>query len=730
MTSKISFSSIAKEDLRRRSWMLALSCLGSALAFPILFLLGNGDYIQTYTNRGADRLQYLAYAYSSFFTRTAVLSEGIILYAGAVIVAVFGFRYLYSRKMVDTYHSLPVKRNRLFIVTYINGLLIWLIPMLLSMVAALLLVFFNMLRFGIANQFGNVILSALGTLPFFILSFLTVYHFCLICVMLSGNAFNAICTSAVGGTIVALLYGIVLGLCNTFFDTFVQLNLDILDVSWASPLVSPFFLLSDAFVAAIPENTLFYVLCVIMAILMFALAFRLYLKRPSELAEHGVDNPYFQSFFRMVAAFAAGMLGAAIFMSITSDDNWGWQVFAIVLCGGFTFGVADIILHMNLRSFFAHKMQMLVTVIATALFLFVFSFDLTGFDTRLPDQNKIASASIRLSSYRDSSWSMEFFEDGSASNSYEESDVMNYCDITTLYPFLETLATHEHQNDFEYITSVQIHLKLENGRNFARNYHVKEEDLDALRPVVNSDEYRTAWYPMSSGLCPLPSHMNIDSDLVYSQTQVTDADHISQIMDAYYADFLEHYSIDELLTEMQVGTLYLSYPYNNENSVNSYNASVHLTIYGNYHRTIALIKEYYPELTMDRMDLEITKLEINKMLANEDVILLPASYFNQETEKTASQQDQEKELTVEMADAKMIPQVTAEVYEYDPIEITDPEALARLKPILHFGNDGNTPFKALEKYYYLGDVSTVRGHSISCYIPAEKAPLDLTDFLP
>ena len=246
MTSRISYSNIAKEDLRRRSWMLALSCLGSVLAFPILFLLLNGDYIQSYTNRGVEKLAYLSQAYANFFSRTGTVSQGIILYAGAAIVSIFGFRYLYSRKMVDTYHSLPVKRNRLFIVTYVNGLLIWLLPMLLSMVTTLLMMLINLLRFGIADQFGKVILSALSTLPFYLISFLTVYHFCLICVMLSGNAFNAICTSAVGGTIVSIMYGIVLGFCGTFFDTFVELNIDIGDVAWASPLVSPVIILADA----------------------------------------------------------------------------------------------------------------------------------------------------------------------------------------------------------------------------------------------------------------------------------------------------------------------------------------------------------------------------------------------------------------------------------------------------------------------------------------------------
>ena len=46
MTSRISYYKIALEDLRRRIWMLALSCLGNVLALPVTFLIMNHDYLE------------------------------------------------------------------------------------------------------------------------------------------------------------------------------------------------------------------------------------------------------------------------------------------------------------------------------------------------------------------------------------------------------------------------------------------------------------------------------------------------------------------------------------------------------------------------------------------------------------------------------------------------------------------------------------------------------------
>ena len=747
MTSKISSFSIAKEDLRHRAWMLALSCLGSLLSLPVLFLLANRSYLNSYTGKGAERLSRLPIVYANFFSGTSMVSQGFILFIGAGIVAILGFRYLYSRKMVDLYHALPVKRSRLFLITYINGLLIWLVPMLLSVLLTLIIMFANLAACGIPGTFGSVFITAMSTIPTYLIAFLTVYHLCLVCVMLSGNAINALCSSAIIGTIAVIVYAIILEFSGVFFDTFVDLNIRVDQVVWASPLVSPIYILSDGTYVITDSGIqlsesgftnagLFYTYCLLMILFLFFAAYQLYKKRPSELAEHGVDSPVFQSILRICGAFVAAMCGAIIFRSILDKEAIGWQLFGIVLCGGFAFGVLDIILHMNFRSFFLHKLQMAITVIVSGLFLLLFVWDFVGYDTRLPDKSDIATASVSLSRFRDSNWDWEFDKNGIGYYSEDESP-MDYRDIDTLYPLLETLAQEEHQIIGQYVTSTNIELTLKSGEIFKRRYYLYESDVDALRKIVNSDEFRTAWYPVSSGLYPTPKSLQVHSDLVYAENLVNSPDHIREILNAYYSDFKSTYSLDYLLNDIQVGTLYLNYDYSHGNTKNTSTIGVSLEIYESFHQTIAKIKEYYPEIVLERSLIQLTRVEFaTENLIEEGIIRTNAA----EEQKEADAAEMAKSTTVvdvgaEAAavidvDSKLQYVVTAENKYDDEIVLTDPETITKLVPYLHLGSSSNNPFSSLDQYKYFGSAMTDRGHHLSCYVAVDELPLDLSEILP
>ena len=179
MTSKISYFKIAIEDFRRKLWMLALSCLGSFLALPIAFLMSNRGYLNRIYNNtisGSTPQERLRNYYINFFTSDGVVLLGIVLTIGAFVAGIWSFRYLYSRKMVDLYHSVPTKRTRLFFVIYINGLIIWLVPMIIAMILSLIIVFANMVSAGAVSLFGSVAVQALKLLGVTLISFLCLYH--------------------------------------------------------------------------------------------------------------------------------------------------------------------------------------------------------------------------------------------------------------------------------------------------------------------------------------------------------------------------------------------------------------------------------------------------------------------------------------------------------------------------------------------------------------------------
>lgn len=717
MTSKISSFNIMLEDLRHRIWMLALSCLGSFLAFPVVFLLRNRDFIQRveYNPYSITPDRILPSCYVNFFLHEAAITQGIILFPGAVIVGIFGFRYLYSRRMTDLYHSIPVKRSRLFFLTWLNGLLIWLIPMLLFMGITLLFMLVNLARYGLLDKFALVALAAAKMIPVFLICFLIVYHFCLVCAMLSGNAFNALCSSLILGTAAAAIYGIILMLSLTCFETFRSLSLSLEQIAWASPLVSPIIILADAssflplyFIhstSILVHPAFFRTGCILLLLLNLAIACLLYQKRPSELAEHGINNRFLQVCLRFLTTFAASQLGAMLFIVITGKDAVGWYLFGTLLFGILFYCIMNIIMHMNFKSFLAHKLQLGAMLAFSAAFLLTFTMDLTGYDTRLPSKDLIEKASLSYSRYQDSSCRYLVEEDGSLT--YTDTIDWAYQDMDSLYPLLEKLAAKDLQ--YEYLGSVSVDLTLKNGSTFSRSYLLDEiADVELIRPILESREYLAAFYPASCGLFPLPSVLGISSILDNVGTSTKNQEQMQKIMDAYSSDFLAHSSMEELENGIIVGQLDFTYFPEDEEA---YGPRFYLYIRSDYTQTLALLKEYYPEVILDQNELSIVSADINPRLA----LTVPET----EDASLSDSYEETAEAYENIAEAEAVYD-----YEEEILHITDPDQLERLLPYLMLGDCTYMAFPSLRHYQCIGTVTTTKGDIVSCYVEESDLPLE------
>ena len=743
MTSKISYFKIAIEDFRRKLWMLALSCLGSFLALPIAFLMSNRGYLNRIYNNtisGSTPQERLRNYYINFFTSDGVVLLGIVLTIGAFVAGIWGFRYLYSRKMVDLYHSVPVKRTRLFFVIYINGLIIWLVPMIIAMILTLIIVFANMVSVGAVSLFGSVAVQALKLLGVTLISFLCLYHLILVCVMLSGNAFNAFYASLLSGAGVGALYGTFYLLADAFLDTFVSPALHWNQVLWASPLISPYFLLyefsnssisSYLSTAATSSNDHPYILWIgTLFVMVFNLwmAHRLYLKRPSELAEHGVDKKQAQSILRVSFTIIASLYGAMIFLWILDKDAIGWQIFGLLLCGCLAFGITDIILHMNFRSFFAHKLQMAGTLVVSCILFLIMAFDLTGFDSRLPAKESIENAHIYLYSFTDGSYPYGFTEDGMLYARSDRSAGQFFENIDLLYPLLEEVTDEEHEEAGSWSTNIVIYAKTSFG-SFNRQYRLLDSDLEVMRPIVESKEYLEAFYPASSGLFPQPGTLSIGNNLTYTSVETDKAEQIQEILNAYYEDFHDHNTMESLDCGIAVADLSLSYPYINAYSNRTSTFGIGLNIYSDYTRTITKLKEYFPDMVLDKEELKITSLKVS-IEQSFDTIFNVEEFSDIKTNNTQDSSDQNNELTQETvttAPNAVIISPTVASEKVEEISITDTEEITRLLPFLYPGDCRNSPFASLKEYTYLGYFITGSGHSISCYVRSEDLPLEMPE---
>ena len=484
MTSKNLFFRSMREDLRHKIWMLALSVLGSMLSLPVAYLLYNnnryrGTEFEWFQRAYADQAVY-------FFERNILAFAGFIAVAGACIVGFFGFRYLFRCNMVDTYHSMPIKRKTLFLVNYFNGLLLWFVPFFISLMITVVLALCGGSGAVVAMGMQGTLLKEMAvSVVALVVAFLLVYQLVLVAVMLCGNVFNTIVSTAILGVALMSAFGMRLFFLEIYQETHCGIGEDIImeKLCFTSPLVSAVHLL----VSRVGENFLRHLLVnFLVAAALGVLAYFLYLRRPSELAEQGIKNKVATAIMKIITAIVAGMGGWLVF-ALIGNMSLAWGIFGGVLVSVIVFGVLDIIFNMDFKAFFAHKKLMILSTMLTLSIGFIHQWDLLGYDTYLPKKDKIESLAI----------------DARFQNrNYFEEDIlqrMEYTDVDNIYELLKTgvenLDKTFEETEYQYVgcgidlTRLPVKVTLTNGRSYYRYYTFSAEDADVVLPIVNSEEY-------------------------------------------------------------------------------------------------------------------------------------------------------------------------------------------------------------------------------------------------
>ena len=112
-----------KENIKRRLWLFALLSFVMLLCYPLMTALTLSKY-------QGNELSSVLYRQGLGHNRLG-LTGGVtvfLLTIGGVLCAMEGFSWIYSRKKVDMYLSQPITMGRRFLMTWLNGILIYFIP--------------------------------------------------------------------------------------------------------------------------------------------------------------------------------------------------------------------------------------------------------------------------------------------------------------------------------------------------------------------------------------------------------------------------------------------------------------------------------------------------------------------------------------------------------------------------------------------------------------------------
>lgn len=541
------------------------------------------------------------------------ISENPLLMAAtaaiAVVSGVQGYSFLFSRKKIDLYHSIPVKRIHLFIPIYINGILSYIIPYIIGLIITLCvggiynLYTFDILKYGIL-QF---ILNTFG--------FLFLYTVTILAVMMTGTLLVSLLACFVFFFYEPVANSIIQFLYRQFFFTFdYHSDIGIHFLSFLSPL-GVFLELQrrDLYYAFwIPKVILLSTLCIALCIFLYRI-------RASEASGKAIAFPKTKAIIKVLLLIPTGLTGGIFFQTFVYRNSMKWFLLGIAISLLLAHCVIEIIYESDYKAALHHPYSLILSGAATVFIISVFYFDLFQYDTYLPKEEDIASISLSPigsnMNYYPSSSSQDnknhIYVDGSA-YCLNHMEITNIKDAYSLAQYGISYTKDFEKNysnlyrkdgDADFImeesgltanyrsTSNLIYkFTLKNGKEIYRDYSINFKDQKELfNKIFTLDEYKNVVFPLLSATPEEISYMRwTNASGTKSQWLTKEEPYYSQIFTTYQEE-LRSLTIDDLKTSLPVCVFYVPLEQKTFQTYTEYENAYY--VFSSFKKTLALLEE-------------------------------------------------------------------------------------------------------------------------------------------
>lgn len=489
MTSRISFPKLLKEDMKKRMWLTAVSTVLFMIIIPLFTLLRIEGRLEDAKLMGAPELTYVKELFAAIVGLDGMLIIGLLLLA--VVSGITAFSYLHSQSQTDFYHSLPVKRETWFAVSYVGSLLQVMLPYVLGYGILLLI--------GVVKKVAQpeVIRKSPYILFIMLLFYLLTYSATILVMMITGKLIVAFL-----GIAVVLFYAPLIGALSRYtmlqgFSTYISVKgggyglLGNLfgDSAWGSPILA-YWKFAERYAENQPlaGATAGIVAAVI---LISALALFCYRIRPSEAAGKALAFSKLETVIKVVLSVTGGILFGVIAGSQNREQgmNSGWLfgvgILTVILVGA----VIEFIYQGDLKLILKKKGAIVVSIAATLAVLMVIQYDIFGYDAYFPQKEQLEAMSMDVDMMR-TQWA-----DVQYSNAVEYKEILDMLrteDFDIIYELakngLSPMEEKEPQGEY-----INIAYYLKNGRKVYRKYYVDVKLFsDCLQEVMKNQNYREA----------------------------------------------------------------------------------------------------------------------------------------------------------------------------------------------------------------------------------------------
>ncbi|QDP40592.1 DUF6449 domain-containing protein [Radiobacillus deserti] len=467
---------ILAHNFRSAGWIGILYFISLTFLVPLQMLMQFGD---------DEQLNYPMY--ESYFQFTGEI-QVFIMFIAPIISSVVLFRYLQVKSSADYIHSLPIKRSVLFNHQFMFGLVILVVPVLLT----------GLLSEGLYTLLSveeYIKGSIITWMSITIIINLFVFATCTLVGIFTG-------ISALQIVLTCILFFLPAGIVMLW-----MFNLDFFLFGYASTytlssdvqMLSPFTRMMEIIYSSI--NWWEFLIYAILAILFYLFSVYFYRKRKVEAANQAIAFIYLRPIFKYGVTICF-MLLSGIYFGETQGDI-GWLIFGYVVGAIFGYIIAEIVLLKTWRVF--HRLLHLVpfTIVMFVIGLFI-HLDVFGYESKIPEEENIQKVYFGESLYEYQENQVDYY-----ANEYKDPQSI---DIPGKPNMFEERRNIKHILDFhkaiienqssleglrygEGIQNVAFVYELENGDKVIREYDIPLEAYKRYyEPIYASMEYKQSRY--------------------------------------------------------------------------------------------------------------------------------------------------------------------------------------------------------------------------------------------
>ncbi len=405
MTSKNSFWKFSRWNFKKRAWVLAVLLVVWFFALPVSVFSKAGTMIRGMQQSIQPLEKQMEWAVNMIVNRSVSGNGlyGAFTLAMGIFLALQGFSWNNHQSRVDMYKSVPVKENTRFFYINFNSFLIFCLSFGINMVLANI----SAVLWGVWS--GRLL--AVSVFSFFIhlMLFASVYFVTLIAQMLTGNIALGFCGASVILLIEPACFLLSRSLMSLFYKTY--MGREIYDVL-RKGVVSPLSVYIGMYKSVSLKNMGFanmknyggiwkYIMIFLIQIILYgSIAYILHRKRP---AQTGGKTIIFSKTKPVIkcSIMILGSLAFGIFLAKFDERAKAWYGFFGVLCALMILQVVlQAVLEGDFKEILKGKTSFGIATVVTLVIFSVFVFDLTGFDSYLPKEEKVDSfAFVRANDY-------------------------------------------------------------------------------------------------------------------------------------------------------------------------------------------------------------------------------------------------------------------------------------------------------------------------------------------